>query len=188
MSEQNVTIVRAVYDSFAAGDVDAVFAAMTPDIEWDESEGMPYGGVYQGREPIVSNVFRPILADVEGFTAAPDEILPLDESRVVALGRHGGRGANGPVRARFVHIWTASNGLVARYSNSPTSTPSEPLSASSYRRSRTGADHSRCCVATRRRLRRWISRIRGAYCARFGGRPVGEIQEEGPGTRLRSSS
>ena len=41
MSEQNVTIVRAVYDSFAAGDVDAVFAAMTPDIEWDESEGMP---------------------------------------------------------------------------------------------------------------------------------------------------
>jgi hypothetical protein len=28
-------------------------------------------------DAIVSNVFGPILADVEGFTAAPDEILPL---------------------------------------------------------------------------------------------------------------
>lgn len=46
MSEEHVEIVRTVYDSFAAGDVDAVFAAMTPNIDWDESEGMPYGGVY----------------------------------------------------------------------------------------------------------------------------------------------
>ena len=115
MSEQNVKIVHGVYDSFAAGDVDAVFAAMRPDIEWDESEGMPYGGVYHGREAIVSNVIGPILADVEGFTAAPEEILALEESRVVALGRYGGRGANGPVHARFVHIWTVTNGLVSRY-------------------------------------------------------------------------
>jgi uncharacterized protein len=115
MSEQNVKIVRAVYDSFGAGDVDAVFAAMTPDIEWDESEGMPYGGVYHGPEAIVSNVVGPILADVEGFTAAPDEILPLDETRVVALRRPRGRRAHGPVHARFVHLWTVTNGLVSRY-------------------------------------------------------------------------
>ena len=115
MSEQNVKIVRAVYDSFGAGDVDAVFAAMTPDIEWDESAGMPYGGVYRGREAIVSNVFGPILADVEGFTAAPAEILRLDDTRVVALGEYGGQGVNGPVRARFVHIWTVTNGRVSRY-------------------------------------------------------------------------
>ena len=132
MSEQSVKIVRDVYDSFAAGDVDAVFAAMTPDIEWDESEGMPYCGVYHGRDTIVSSVFGPILADVEGFTAAPDEILPLDNTRVVALGTHGGQGANGPVRARFVHIWTVTNGLVSRYQDSPTPTPLEPPSASSY--------------------------------------------------------
>lgn len=115
MSVQNVTTVQTVYDNFGAGDVDAVFAVMTPDIEWDESEGMPYGGVYHGREAIVSNVFGPILADVESFTAVPDEILSLDENRVLALGRHGGQGANGPVRARFVHIWTVTDGLVSRY-------------------------------------------------------------------------
>jgi uncharacterized protein len=115
VSQANVELVRGVYDAFARGDVDAVFAAMTPEIEWDESEGMPYGGVYHGRDAIVANVFRPILADVEGFTADPDEILPLDDTRVIARGRHGGTGAAGPVDARFVHIWTVSDGRVSRY-------------------------------------------------------------------------
>jgi uncharacterized protein len=115
VSQANVEVVRGVYDAFARGDVDAVFAAMTPEIEWDESEGMPYGGVYHGRDAIVANVFRPILADVEGFTADPDEILRLDDTRVIARGLHGGTGAAGPVDARFVHIWTVSGGRVSRY-------------------------------------------------------------------------
>src|SRR3954451_14113359 len=115
VDESNVELVRGVYDAFADGDVDAVFAAMKPDIEWDESEGMPYGGVYRGRDAIVENVFAPILADVEGFTAKPDEILELDDARVLARGRHGGRGAAGPVDARFVHIWTVAEGQVSRY-------------------------------------------------------------------------
>jgi ketosteroid isomerase-like protein len=115
VSQKHVDLVRGIYDAFAAGDVDAVFAAMTPEIEWDEAEGMPYGGVYHGREAIVSSVFGPILTDVTGFTAAPDEILALDETRVVARGRYAGTGAKGPLDARFVHIWTVSDGRVSRY-------------------------------------------------------------------------
>jgi ketosteroid isomerase-like protein len=115
MSEQHVTIVRAVSDGFAAGDVDVVFAAMTPDIESDESEGRPSGGIDHGREAIVSTVFGPALADVEGFTVAPGEILSRDDTRVVAPGGHGGQGRDGPVRARFVHIWTVTDGVVSRY-------------------------------------------------------------------------
>src|SRR5919197_2453757 len=115
VGQTNVELVRGVYDAFARGDVDAVFAAMTPEIEWDEAEGMPYGGLYHGREAIVANVFGPILADVDGFTADPDEILALDDARVIARGRHGGTGAKGPVDARFVHIWTVSGGRVSRY-------------------------------------------------------------------------
>ena len=115
MAQADVELVRRVYDAFARGDVDAVFGAMSPDIEWDESPGMPYGGVYHGRDAIVANVFGPILADVEAFTANPDEILALDEVRVIARGRHGGTGAAGPVDARFVHIWTVADGKVSRY-------------------------------------------------------------------------
>jgi ketosteroid isomerase-like protein len=115
VAQANVDLVRGVYDAFSRGDVDAVFAAMTPDIEWDESPGMPYGGIYHGREEIAAKVFGPILSDVEGFTAAPDEILRLDDTRVITRGRHGGTGAAGPVDARFVHIWTVTDGKVSRY-------------------------------------------------------------------------
>jgi len=76
-----------LYEAFGRGDVDAVFAGMQPDLEWHEAEGMPYGGVYRGRDAIVENVFGPILADVQDFDAGPDEILPLDATRVSALGR-----------------------------------------------------------------------------------------------------
>jgi ketosteroid isomerase-like protein len=111
-----------------------VFAAMTPDIEWDESEGMPYGGVYYGCEAIVSDVFGPILADVDGFSAAPDEILPLGDTPVVALGRHGGQGANGPVRARLVLVWTVTDGRVSRYQQLAAHPHLQTLSASEFRR------------------------------------------------------
>ncbi|GAA4882502.1 nuclear transport factor 2 family protein [Actinomycetospora straminea] len=115
VSGDNVRTVRSIYEAFGRGDVDAVFEAMTENIEWDESPGMPYGGVYHGRDEIVSNVFGPILADVEDFTAEPDEIVALDEHRVFAQGHHAGRGTRGPVDARFVHIWTVQDGKVTRY-------------------------------------------------------------------------
>jgi hypothetical protein len=47
----DVTLRADTYDI----DFEAVFAAMTPDIEWDESEGMPYGGVYHGPESVNLN-------------------------------------------------------------------------------------------------------------------------------------
>ncbi len=115
MSQQAVDVVRGIYEAFGRGDVDAVFDAMKADIEWVESEGMPYGGVYRGRDAIVANVFGPILTDVKGFTAEPDEILSLDDFRVLARGRHTGEGVRGPVDAKFVHIWTLSDGNVSRY-------------------------------------------------------------------------
>jgi ketosteroid isomerase-like protein len=115
VGQVGVEVVRGIYDAFGRGDVDAVFAAMTSDIEWVESEGMPYGGVYRGREAIVEGVFGPILADVEGFTADPDEILSLDESRVLARGRHSGKGARGAVDAQFIHMWTLTDGVVSKY-------------------------------------------------------------------------
>lgn len=115
MSQANVAVVRDIYDAFGRGDIDAFFAAAAPDLEWHESEGMPYGGTYRGRDAIMENVVQPILADVDGFTAAPDEILALDDTRVVARGRHGGSGAGGALDAKFVHVWTITDGKASRY-------------------------------------------------------------------------
>ena len=115
MSQANVEIVRNAYIAFGKGDVDAVFGAMEPEIEWVEAEGMPNGGVYRGRDAVLQSVIGPILADVVGFTADPDEILELDESRVIARGRYGGEGVNGPLDVPFIHTWTLRDGVIVRF-------------------------------------------------------------------------
>ncbi len=50
-----------------------------------------------------------------GFTADPDEILELDESRVIARGRYGGEGVNGPLDVPFIHTWTLRDGVIVRF-------------------------------------------------------------------------
>ncbi len=61
--------------------VPAVLGAFAEDIEWFEAEGMPYGGLYHGREAVAQNVFGPITEDVEGFTITPEELIGSDTGR-----------------------------------------------------------------------------------------------------------
>ena len=75
MSEQNVEFVKGVYGAFARDDILAVLGAFADDVEWFESEGMPYGGLYRSGEAVLQNVFGPIAADVEGFAVTPEEYV-----------------------------------------------------------------------------------------------------------------
>ena len=106
--------VRAIYDSFGAGD-GARLAEILGDTHWTEAEGMPYGGVYRGFEEVAANVFGPIGRDVEGFTAIPDEIIPAGDDRVLAMGRYRGNGVSGPVDTPFAHLWTVRDGRVTHF-------------------------------------------------------------------------
>jgi len=75
MGEQSAESVKSMYAAFGRGDVPAVLAGMADDIEWHESLGMPYGGVYRGGDAAVQNVFAPIATDVEGFAVVLEEVL-----------------------------------------------------------------------------------------------------------------
>ncbi len=114
MSQQNVDLVRSAYEAFGRGDTETV-GSLLAETEWHEAEGMPYGGTYTGAEAIFGNVFGPITQDVEGFTAAPDEILDAGEEKVVSLGRYGGRGSNGAVDVPFAHVWTVRDSKIVRF-------------------------------------------------------------------------
>lgn len=106
--------VQQLYAAFAAGDMDAL-AAILSDTHWSEAAGMPYGGVYRGFAEIAANVFGPITADVEGFTARPDEILPAGDNQVLALGTYRGRGARAEVATPFAHLWTVTDGRITHF-------------------------------------------------------------------------
>jgi ketosteroid isomerase-like protein len=116
MSEQNVEVVKGVYDAFARGDVPAVLGAFTDDIEWFEAEGMPYGGLHRGGEAVAQKVFGPITEDVEGFAVTPEQLIGSDAT-VAAVVRYTGTGkATGKeLDVPAVHVWDVRDGKLARF-------------------------------------------------------------------------
>ncbi|MGB2375756.1 MAG: nuclear transport factor 2 family protein [Porticoccaceae bacterium] len=56
----NITVVKAGYDAFAAGDMEAWAAVQADDVLWLMPVGLPYGGSFVGPEAIKEGVFGPI--------------------------------------------------------------------------------------------------------------------------------
>jgi ketosteroid isomerase-like protein len=116
MSEQSVEFVEGIYEAFARGDVPAVLGAFTDDIEWFETEGMPYGGLHRGGEAVAQNVFGPIAEDVEGFAVTPEELIGSGGT-VAAVVRYTGTGkATGKtLDLPAVHVWDIRDGKATRF-------------------------------------------------------------------------
>ena len=116
MSEQNVELVKGVYEAFDRGDVPAVLGAFADDIEWFEAEGMPYGGLHRGPGPVAEKVFGPITADVDGFALVREEFIASGGS-VAAVVRYTGTGkATGKaLDVPAVHVWDIGDGKLTRF-------------------------------------------------------------------------
>lgn len=114
MSRDRMDVVRSLYEAFASGDMDRVASAIAR-TEWHEAEGMPYGGRYRGADEVFENVFSRIAADVEGFSARPDELMAAGDERVLAVGRYRGKGRHGELDAAFAHLWTVRDGEIVAF-------------------------------------------------------------------------
>ena len=118
MSQASVAIVRAIYDAFAAGDIAAVLARMSPDMVWNEAENFPYadGNPYVGADAILAGVFGRIASEWDGFAAVPDEILDAGDT-LVALGRYRGtcKATGGTMNAQMAHVWRVADGKATAF-------------------------------------------------------------------------
>lgn len=103
-----------LYQAFASGDGETL-NALIGDTEWVEASGGPYGGTYRGLAEVAANVFEPIGRDVQGFTAIPDEILPVGDDRAIGLGFYRGTTVAGPLETRFAHVATVRDGKVTHF-------------------------------------------------------------------------
>ena len=116
MSEQNIALIRDLYEAFGRRDVDAVLAGFHENIVWLETEGMPQGGEYHGPQAVAENIFARVVEDFDDFSVKPAEIL-ADGERVVALvtytgtAKESGKSLNMPA----AHAWTVSDGKVTHF-------------------------------------------------------------------------
>jgi uncharacterized protein len=111
-----VAIAQRLYDAFAHADGQALIDLLTDDFVGRVSAGMPHdvGGDHEGPAEMVAGVWGRI-ASLYDMHVDPVEYLPVDDERVVVLGRYWGPARDGgsSVDAVFAHIITTRDDRVA---------------------------------------------------------------------------
>jgi ketosteroid isomerase-like protein len=118
MSQENVEVVRQVYEAAARRDTSAVFALYAPDIEWDASRtsrGAMAGRVVHGHDALRAWL-RDWYGAWEKLEDRLEELIDVDDDNVVAIMVQRGRGrASGvDVEDRLGAVWTLRDGKVVR--------------------------------------------------------------------------
>ena len=118
MSEENVEIVRRIYDAVAREDAPAVFDFYDPEVEWDMSRGPLAGltawGVYRGHDGL-RQFFRERQEAWEEIEDHLDELIDAGEQVIsVTTTRGRGRSSGIEVEGTNASLWTIRNGKILR--------------------------------------------------------------------------
>ncbi len=118
MSQENITVIRGMYESFSKGDVTSVLGQMHQHIEWREAENFIYAdrSPYRGPQAVLEGVFMRLASEWADFKVMPEEWLDAG-NHIVVLGTYSGRHkeTDREVRAQFAHIWGVTHGRVVRF-------------------------------------------------------------------------
>jgi ketosteroid isomerase-like protein len=118
MSQENVDLVRGMYDAFAAGDVPTVLENFDPEIVWNEAENFPYadGNPYVGPQAVVDGVFARLGSEWVYWNLDIEEILDAGD-RAIAVGRYRAKNKeSGKVlNAQLTRFWTIRDGKATRF-------------------------------------------------------------------------
>jgi ketosteroid isomerase-like protein len=113
MSQENVEIVRQTIDSINRGDIDGALENATDDFEADWSNSIAPGrqGTYSGKER-VREFWRSFAEAFDELRWDPEEIIDVDESRVIVVNHlHArGRGSGAAVEGVSAQLWTIGDG------------------------------------------------------------------------------
>ena len=116
MSQENVEVIHALYEHWARGDFPASFmdpdvvhsriGAQTPDME----------GEWRGLDAF-SHAFAEYLHPFSNLRIEAEEIIDLDDDRVLVLSRHTAEGklSGAPIEHEMGDLFTLRAGKVVRY-------------------------------------------------------------------------
>lgn len=112
----NLDFVKGVYAAFGAGDIPKVLGWMHPQIQWTETAGYKYGGVYQSPQAVLENVFAKMPTDFESFSIEIERLV--DAGNVLVMHGHyvaKGKATGKSVRAAVAHVLEISDGKIVRF-------------------------------------------------------------------------
>jgi ketosteroid isomerase-like protein len=104
VSEQDMKVVRALWDAWERRDTPAMFELYQEDIVWDMTRSqVPGMGLYQGKEG-VRQFFQEWLGTFGDFYARAEEFVDAGDHIVVRM-RQGGRGTESGVDVEMPMVW-----------------------------------------------------------------------------------
>jgi uncharacterized protein len=110
MANDNVELLRGVYDAFGRGDVPAVLESFADDITWHVPAVLPHGGDAKGPDEVgafftrLAGMWEEFGLEFKDFVASGD--------RVCVIGRASGRLDGAQRGYGFVHCWTVRDGVL----------------------------------------------------------------------------
>jgi ketosteroid isomerase-like protein len=112
MSEENVAVVRRVYEGWSRGDFSQT-ELFDPEIEFEMID-WPHPAKSRGIEAM-SETWLATLSAWEDFRAKPEEVIDHGDNVLVLNSISGrGRGSGADVSALTATVWTIEGGRVAR--------------------------------------------------------------------------
>ncbi len=130
MSQENVEVVRPIYDALNRRDWETVFCDTHPDFEMTTLRG-PTAGTHRGREA-VQGLIEDAIAAFDNLVFEPEEFRENGD-QVVALvtTRARPKGGSVDIVVRNGHLWTVRDGTILSLKTFPA--PGKALEAAGLR-------------------------------------------------------
>jgi len=119
MTREDVEIIRAAWNAWLRGDLEALFRTFAPDVVWDTSHFHDWPEAsYHGTEG-VRRFLTEWLEVWDEYEVNVEEILAISDGRVLTLLRQRGRGrsSGAAMDLRMAQIATLRDGKVVRLEN-----------------------------------------------------------------------
>jgi len=131
MSQENVEILRRMYEVASRGDWDSVFREYAHRDCEARFEAGPQAGTHRGREAILAAI-SDVTAGFDAWSVEPEEFFET-EDRIVVIVRHRLRpkGTDGEFEYRNGQIWTFRDGMIQSLLQYPS--PEEALESAGLR-------------------------------------------------------
>jgi hypothetical protein len=115
--QDKVSLVQEVYEDFGKGDIQALLALCTDDIEWvhPSLENLPVTGTWHGRDQ-VGEFFKALSETQEPQLFEPSEYI-TQGNKVVVIGRYAWRekATGSDFESDWVHVFTIRDGKLESF-------------------------------------------------------------------------
>ena len=114
MSTGHEELVRSIYDAYARRDLAAALSPFSPEVEYVQTDLLPWGGQYRGLEGVQTSLGK-LLEQVDSRVEVEEIVSAGDHVIVIGRTRGKARSSGAAFDVRAVHVWTVVDGSVRRF-------------------------------------------------------------------------